>query len=157
MLVGYTDSNMAGDVDSRKSTSGYLITFSGGAVSWQSRLQKCVTLSTTEVEYITATEACKELLWMKKFIQELDFKQQRYVMLCDNQSVIHFGKNSTFHARSKHIDVRCHWLRDALNDNLFELKKIHTDHNGFDMLTKTLPREKLEVCRSIAGMASSST
>ena len=157
VLVGYTDSDMAGDVDSRKSTSGYLITFSGGAVSWQSRLQKCVALSTTEAEYIAATEACKELLWMKKFIQELGFKQQRYVMLCDNQSAIHLGKNSTFHARSKHIDVRYHWLRDALNDNLFELEKIHTDHNGSDMLTKTLPREKLEVCRSIVGMASSST
>ena len=78
-------------------------------------------------------------------------------MLCDNQSAIHLGKNSIFHARSKHIDVRYHWLRDALNDNLFELEKIHTDHNGSDMLTKTLPREKLEVCRLIAGMASSST
>ena len=134
-----------------------MITFSGGAVSWQSRLQKCVALSTTKAEYIAATEACKELLWMKKFIQELGFKQQRYVMLCDNQSAIHLGKNSTFHARSKHIDVRYHWLRDAFNDNLFELEKIHTDHNGSDMLTKTLPREKLEVCHFIAGMVTPST
>ena len=94
---------------------------------------------------------------MKKFIQELGFKQQRYVMLCDNQSAIHLAKNSTFHARSKHIDVRYHQLRDALNDNFFELEKIHTDHNGSDMLTKTLLREKLEVCRSITEMASSST
>ena len=90
---------------------------------------------------------------MKKFIQELGFKQQRYVVFCDNQSAIHLGKNPTFHARSKHIDVRYHWLRDALNDNLFELEKIHTDHNGSDMLTKVLPKEKLEVCWSITGMA----
>ena len=62
---------MARDVDSRKSTSGYLITFSGGAVSWQSRLQKCVALSTTKAEYIAITDASKELLWMKKFLQEL--------------------------------------------------------------------------------------
>ena len=108
MLVGYTDLDMAGDMDSRKSTSRYLITFLGGDVSWQLRLQKCVALSTTEAEYIAATEACKELLWIKMFIQELGFKQQRYVMLCDNQSAIHLGKNSTFHARSKHIDVRYH-------------------------------------------------
>ncbi|KAL6328283.1 hypothetical protein AAG906_034426 [Vitis piasezkii] len=126
ILVGYTDSDMAGDVDNRRSTSGYLMTFSGGAVSWQSRLQKCVALSTTEAEYIAAAEACKELLWM--------------------------NKNSTYHARSKHIDVRYHWMRDALNDNLFEIEKIHTDNNGSDMLTKTLPREKLGVCCSIAGM-----
>ncbi|KAL6318202.1 hypothetical protein AAG906_035707 [Vitis piasezkii] len=105
VLVGYTNSNMAGDVDNRRSTSGYLMTFSGGVVS----------------------------------------------------CAIHLSKNSTFHARSKHIDVRYHWMRDALNDNLFELEKIHTNHNGSDMLTKSLPREKLEVCCSIAGMASPST
>ncbi|GKF46467.1 hypothetical protein Tco_0136269, partial [Tanacetum coccineum] len=78
MLVGYTDSNLAENKDNMKSTSGYLMTFEGEAVSWQSRLQKCVTLSTTEVEYVAATEACKELLWLKKFLQELGFKQQRY-------------------------------------------------------------------------------
>ncbi|KAA0047976.1 Integrase, catalytic core [Cucumis melo var. makuwa] len=84
VLVGYTDSDMAGDLDSRKSTSGYLMTFVGGAVSRQSRLQKCVALSTTEVEYIAVAKACKEMLWMKRFIQELGFKQQRYVIYCDN-------------------------------------------------------------------------
>lgn len=68
VLDGFTDADMAGDVDSRKSTSGYLITFAGGAVSWQSKLKKCVALSTTEAEYIAITEACKEVLWMKKFI-----------------------------------------------------------------------------------------
>ncbi|WJZ95088.1 hypothetical protein VitviT2T_013882 [Vitis vinifera] len=75
VLVGYTDSDMAGDVDNRRSTSGDLMTFSGGAVSWQSRLQKCVALSTTKVEYIAAAETCKELLWMKRFIHEVGFKQ----------------------------------------------------------------------------------
>ena len=157
LLVGYTDADMAGDVDSRKSTSGYLIIFAGGAVAWQSRLQKCVALFTTEAEFIAATEACKELLWMKKFVVELGFKQQRYVLLCDSQSAIHLGKNSTFHARSKHIDVRYHWIRDVLNDKLLELDKVHTDDNGSDMFTKVLPREKLEACRMIAGMANPST
>ena len=71
MLLGCTDVDMAGDVDSRKITSRYLITFSGRVMSWQPRLQKCVTLSTTEAEYITITKASKELLWMKKFLQEL--------------------------------------------------------------------------------------
>ena len=94
---------------------------------------------------------------MKRFIYELRFTQQHYVAYCDNQSVIHLSKNSTFHARSKHIDVRYHWMRNALNDNLFELEKIHTDHYGSDMLTKSLPKEKLEVCCSITGMASPST
>ena len=68
MLDGFTDSDMAGDIESRKSTSGYLMTFVGGAVAWQSKLQKCVALSTTEVEFITITEASKEELWLKEFL-----------------------------------------------------------------------------------------
>ena len=67
ILCGYTDSDMVGDVDTRKSTSGYLVTFAGGAVSWQSRLQKCVALSTTKAKFIVVVEACKEFLWMKRF------------------------------------------------------------------------------------------
>ncbi|GJU24684.1 hypothetical protein Tco_1163305 [Tanacetum coccineum] len=93
MLVGYTDSDLAGNKDNMKSTSGYLMTFAGGAVSWQSRLQKCVALSTIEAEYMAATKACKELLWLKRFLQELGFKQQRYAVLCDNQ--IHTDDNAS--------------------------------------------------------------
>ena len=71
ILDGFTDSDMAGDIDSRISTSKYLMTFAGRVVAWQSKLQKCVALSTTEVEFIAITEACKEELWLKKFLQEL--------------------------------------------------------------------------------------
>lgn len=157
MLAGYTDSDMAGNKDNMKSTSGYLMTFAGGVVSWQSRLQKCVALSTTKAEYMATTEAGKELLWLKRFLQELGFKQQRYVVLCDNQSAIHLAKNSMFHKRTKHIDVRYHWIRDAIEDGLFELNKVHTDDNASDMLTKVLAREKLKMCCKIAGMANSSS
>lgn len=125
-------------------------------MAWQSRLQKCVALSTTEAEFIAATEACKELLWMKSYLEELGFKQDRYVLLCDNQSAIHLGKNSTFHSRSKHIDRRYHWIRDVVASKEVELVKVHTDDNGADMMTKSLPRGKLEVCRVIAGMVVSS-
>jgi len=93
MLLGYVDTYMVRDVDSRKSTSGYLITFAGGPVSWQSKLQKCVALSTTEVEYIAIAEAFKEMLWMKKFLNELGHDQDNYVVNCDNQIVINLAKN----------------------------------------------------------------
>ncbi|KAL5863382.1 hypothetical protein ACOSQ3_000896 [Xanthoceras sorbifolium] len=152
VLEGYTDSDMAGDMDTRKSISGYLITFAGGAVSWQSRLQKCIALSTTEAEYIAITEGCKEMLWMEKFLQELDQKQESYVLYCDSQSAIHLSKNQTFHSRSKHIDIRYHWIRDVLENKLLQVEKIHTNDNGADMMTKNLPREKLAICREIAGM-----
>ena len=80
ILKGYTDADMAGDLDNRKSTTGYLFTFSGGVISWQSKLQKCVALSTTEAEYIAATEVGKEMVWLKLFLQELGLYQKEYVV-----------------------------------------------------------------------------
>ena len=113
VLEGYTDADMAGDLDRRKSTSGYLFTFVGGAISWQSKLKKCVALSTIEVEYIVATEAGKEILWMKTFFKELGLKQDEYVVYCDSQSAMDLSKNATYHSKTKHIEVRYHWIRDA--------------------------------------------
>ena len=89
---------------------------------------------------------------MKKYLQELGFKKDRYVLFCDNQNAIHLGKNPTFHSKSKHIDVRYHWIRDVLNTKALEFEKVHRDDNRADMLTKPLPKEKLETCRSIIGM-----
>ncbi|GKV15591.1 hypothetical protein SLEP1_g26368 [Rubroshorea leprosula] len=111
LLKGYIDADMAGDLDNRKSILGYLFTFAKEAVSWQSKLQKCVALSTIEAEYIVATEASKEMLWMKRFLQELALKQKEYVVFCDSQSAIDLSKNTMYHARTKHIDLRYHWLR----------------------------------------------
>ena len=79
---------MAGDLDCRKSTFGYLFTLVGGVISWQSKLQKCVSISTTEVEYTIAIEAGKKMLWMKRFLQELDLKQKDYIVHCDSQSAV---------------------------------------------------------------------
>ncbi|PKI68086.1 hypothetical protein CRG98_011682 [Punica granatum] len=151
-LVGYTDADMAGDIDSQKSTSGYLMTFVGGAISWQSMLQKCIALSTMEAKYIVVTEGCKEMLWLQKFLQELSLKQERYVLHCDSQSAIHLYKNLTFHSRSKPIDIKFHWIRDMLESKLAKPDKVHTDENGADMMTKSLAKEKLHVCRNITGM-----
>ncbi|RDX88355.1 hypothetical protein CR513_30067, partial [Mucuna pruriens] len=144
-LVGNSNSDMAGGIDSRKSTLGYLIKFLRGVVAWQSKMQKCVALSTIEVELVAITKAFKELLWVKKFLQELSF------------NAIHFGKNSTFHSRSKHIDVRYHWIRDALDAKLLELVKVHIDDNGADMMTKTLSRAKFEACCEITRVTIIST
>ena len=89
---------------------------------------------------------------MKKFVHELGFTQKRYVLYCDSQSAIHLGKNPTFHNKSKHIDVRYHWIRDVLDSKLLELEKIHTDKNAADMMTKVVPREKLELCANTVGI-----
>lgn len=154
MLTGYSDADMARDVDSRKSISGYLITFAGGVISWQSRLQKCIALSTTEAEFIAITEGCKEIMWMKKLLQELGQNQESYVLYCDRQNAIHLSNNLTFHSKSKHIDVRYHWIRDVLESKLLKIEKIHTKDNGANMMTKVLPKKKLEVCKEVASLSS---
>ena len=109
-------------------------------------------MSTTEAEYIAITKASKELPWMKKFLQELSLQQERYLLYCDSQSVIHLSKNPTFHSRSKHIDVRYHWIRDALEIKLFCLEKIYIDENGSNMMTKPIPTEKLQFYRKQVGL-----
>ncbi|CAH9062481.1 unnamed protein product [Cuscuta epithymum] len=152
VLEGYTDADMAGDTDSRKSTSGYIYTFAGGTVSWQSRLQKCVALSTTEAEYIAAAEAGKEMLWLKRFLQELGIHQKEYKVHCDSQSALDLSKNSMYHSRTKHIDIRYHWIRETIDQQLLRLVKINTKENPSDMLTKVVTRDKLELCRDIVGM-----
>uniref|UniRef100_A0A2N9HFH0 Uncharacterized protein n=1 Tax=Fagus sylvatica TaxID=28930 RepID=A0A2N9HFH0_FAGSY len=154
VLEGYTNADMTGDLDGRKSTSGFLFTFVGGAVSWQSKLQKCVALSTTEAEYITATEVGKEMLWMKWFLQDLGLKQDEYVVHCDSQSALDLSKTSTYHSRTKHIDVRYHWLRLIVDQQLMQLRKIHIDKNPADILTKVVLKEKLELCAGLASMNS---
>ena len=119
---------------------------------WQSQLQKCVALSTIKVMFIATTKVSKMLLWMKNFMLELWLKQERYALFCDSQSAIYLSKNSSFHSRSKHIDVRYHWIQNALNSKLFELEKVYMDDNGLDTLTKVLLRGKLEVCKSIVSI-----
>ena len=116
-------------------------------------MQKCVASSTTEAEFIVATEGSKELLWLKKFVNELGFDQEKYVLFCDNQNAIRLSKNASFHLRSTHIDVHYHWIRDVLNSKQMQLEKVHTNDNGADMLTKVVTKETLNVCCQLAGMA----
>ncbi|GKC14812.1 ribosomal protein L7Ae/L30e/S12e/Gadd45 [Tanacetum coccineum] len=117
-----------------------------GKLSSQSRIAKVFGLVYTKSEYVSTTEVPKTM-WLKRFLQELGFKQQRYAVLCDNQSTIHLAKNSMFHKRTKHIDIRYHWIRDAIEDGMFELNKVHTDDNASDMLTKAVAREKILILR----------
>ena len=81
---GYVDSDFAGDLEKRKSTTGYMFTIVGGAVSWVSKLQNVIALSTTEAEYMATTQACKKAIWMKKLIEELGHKQEKILLYCDS-------------------------------------------------------------------------
>ena len=154
-LRGYCDADMAGDMDSRKSTSGYVFTLAGGAVSWCSRLQKLVALSTTEAEYISATEAAKEAIWLSRLAKDFGLPSKTPLLGCDSQSALCLAKNPMFHARTKHIDVRYHFIRQSLEDGLITLVKIPTKDNPADALTKSLARSSHEHCLRLIGVESS--
>ena len=124
-------------------------------MSWQSRLQKVVALSTTKVEYMAVVEAGKELIWMRDFLSELGMKQEKFLLHCNNLSAIHLAKNVSYHSRTKHIQRRYHYVRERVDENEFILAKIHTNDNGSDMLTKTLSMEKLIACQRKTGLVDS--
>ena len=94
------------------------------------------------------------MLWLKRFLQELGLKQDGYVVNCDSQSAIDLSKNFVYHSRLKHIEVRYNWLRLVIEQQSFELEKIHTDENPADMLTKVVSRKKLKFWVELAGMNS---
>jgi hypothetical protein len=107
-VIGYVDSDYAGDLDKRRSLTGFVFTLSGCAISWKATLQSIVLLSTTEAEYMAATEAVKEAIWLRGLVSDLGLKQDETVVFCDSQSSIHLTKNQMYHERTKHIDVRYH-------------------------------------------------
>ena len=143
---------MVGDLDGRKSTTGYVYIMGGTAVSWVSKLQKIVALSTTEAEYVAVTEASKEMIWLKSFLEELGHSQEESVLHCDSQSAIHLAKNPAFHARTKHIQVRYHFIRTTLEDGALSLEKILGSKNPADMMTKTVTIDKLKLCSASVGL-----
>ncbi|KAH9687275.1 hypothetical protein KPL70_014703 [Citrus sinensis] len=152
-VKGYVDSDFAGDLDKRKSTTGYVFTFAGAAVSWVSKLQTVVALSTTEAEYMAATQACKEAIWIQRLLEELGHKQQKIPVFCDSQSALHIARNPAFHSRTKHIGVQYHFVREVVEDGSMDLQKIHTKENLADVLTKPINTDKFVWSRSSCGLA----
>ena len=91
---------------------------------------------------------------MKQFLQELDLKQRDYIVHYNSQSAIYLSKNTMYHARMKNIDVRYHWIKKAIEQKLFQIRKIHTDENTADMMTKVITKEKMARCIKNMGMSS---
>ncbi|KAE8664954.1 hypothetical protein F3Y22_tig00112738pilonHSYRG01227 [Hibiscus syriacus] len=148
-VVGYCDSDYAGDLDKRRSTTGYVFTFAKAPVSWKSTLQSTVALSTTEAEYMAVTEAVKEAIWLQGLLGELGMEQKHIKVHCDSQSAIHLAKNQVYHARTKHIDVRYHFVREILEESGVIIQKIRTTENPADMLTKVPMLKLLDICNNI--------
>ncbi|CAM8959013.1 unnamed protein product [Rhodiola kirilowii] len=146
IVEGFVDSDYAGSVDTRKSQTGLVFMVFGTAVSWKANLQKVVALSTTEAEFMAITEAVKEALWLKGIMAELGHGQECVKVHSDSQGAIHLSKHQVFHERSKHIDVRMHFVREVAETGEVKLVKVNTNDNPADMLTKSVPSNKFEHC-----------
>ncbi|KAG8496414.1 hypothetical protein CXB51_007522 [Gossypium anomalum] len=140
------------DLDRRRSLTGYVFTIGGCAISWKATLQTTVALSTTEAEYMAITEACKEAIWLKGLFSELNEDLQISTVFCDSQSAIFLTKDQMFHERTKHIDVRYHFVRDIIARGDIVVSKISTHENPADMMTKSLPITKFEHCLDLVGV-----
>jgi hypothetical protein len=152
-VVGYVDADYAGDLDDRRSTTGYVFILAGGPICWKSMIQSTVAMSTTEAEYMAAAEAAKEALWLTGLVKELCIQQVGVPLYCDNQSAIYLAKNQVYHARTKHIDVRFHKIRELVATDELLLEKIHTSENAADMLTKPITVDKFKHCLDLINVS----
>ena len=153
--VGYSDADWAGDLDNRRSTSGYVFKISGAAVSWRSKKQTCVALSTTEAEYMALANATQEAIWMRQLTADLNLKNtadKPIRLFEDNQSAICIAKNPQFHGRTKHIEIKYHFTRDQVNIGTIDLQYCRTEDMIADIFTKALLKEKFIKLRDMAGI-----
>ena len=151
-LQGFVDADLGGDVHLSKSKSRYIYTIGGTAVSWMSRLQKCVSLSSTEAEYVEIGEAGKEMIWQADYLEELGKKKSEKILYSDSQSAIQLVKNPVYHSKTKHIRRRYHFTHRAVEDGDMCLEKIEGAKNPADMLTKCVDVGNLRLCKTSGGL-----
>lgn len=139
-LVGYADADWAGNTDDRRSCTGFIFMYSGGPISWDSKKQRTVALSSTEAEFMSMTEAVKESIYLQRIFGEVGCEVSEPITLFnDNMGALKLAENPVTHNRTKHIDLRYHFIRDAIKDELVEVKHKETKDMLADLLTKGLP------------------
>ncbi|GJW35366.1 hypothetical protein Tco_0058286 [Tanacetum coccineum] len=141
-LMGIPMWNHAGCQDSRRSTSGSAQFLGDRLVSWSSKKQRSTAISTTEAEYIAMSGCCAQILWMRSQLKDYGFDFNKIPLYCDNKSAIALCCNNVQHSRSKHIDIRHHFIREQVENRVVELYFVETNYQLADILTKALPRER---------------
>ncbi|KAJ9531774.1 hypothetical protein QJQ45_021923 [Haematococcus lacustris] len=154
-LHGFSDSDYAGDKDTARSTTGYLFTLNGGAISWSSHLQPTVALSTAEAEYMAASNAAKEALWLRKLMRDLQLDASCVTIGCDNQAALQLLHNPMATSRAKHIDVHHHFVRERITRGEVAFYYCHTSSMMADLLTKPLAAVKFDWGKQGCGVYSS--
>ncbi|CAN6720242.1 unnamed protein product [Malus baccata var. baccata] len=152
VLIGYCDSDWAGSLDDMKSTSGYAFSFGSGVFSWASVKQCSVALSTAEAEYVSAAVATTQAMWLRFMLTDFGEEQvEATPLLCDNTYAIAMSKNPVFHQKTRHINRKYHFIRDAIQDGTIELHYCRTEEQLADMFTKALPKDRFEYLRDALG------
>lgn len=152
-LSGYTDSDWAGSVDDRKSTAGYVFSLGSGAITWASKKQQAVALSSTEAEYRGAVKASCEAVWLRRMLADMHVSQAGPTPLfCDNQGVLKLAKNPVFHERTKHVETHCHYIRQLVEDGSIQLLYVPTTEQPADIFTKPLGPDKFVKFRGSIGV-----
>ena len=141
------------DLQTRKSTSGFVFLLWGAPISWASKRQACVALSTTEAEVIALVEAAKEAVWLRRFIRELGFPEQTVPLFCDNQSAISLIRNPVLHSRVKHMSVRLSFTREAQENDIINVSYIRTEQQMADGFTKALQPSRFQFLRESIGIS----
>ena len=151
--IGYTDADWAGDQDDRKSISGYVFLLSGGAISWESQKQRCVALSTAEAEYVAMSTATQEAIWLRQLIAEITSSEETPILVYeDNQSAIAIARNPQFHGRTKHIDIRHHYVREEISKGTVTIQYCPSCDMAADILTKGLGSDPFSKLRLITSL-----
>lgn len=145
-LVGYCDSDFAGDIDSRRSRTGAVFIMNGGPVVWISQRQSGVTLSSTEAEFVAANSATTSIIWLRSLLTEIgcQIDGSPTTLWCDNQSAIKLIKNPEFHHRTKHVDIRNKFVREQFEKGIIDIKYVQTDDQLADIFTKSLSPSKFK-------------
>lgn len=141
-IAAFADSDWGRNEADRRSYTGFVFRLGKSIVSWESRKQKTVALSSTEAEYMSLSDTCKEALFLRKFLKEILGKTPKIIIYNDNQSAQKLCKNSMFHARTKHIDIRHHFIRENVSNGTIDVKYLCTNDMVADLLTKPLSKEK---------------
>ncbi len=152
ILTTYSDADYAGDIKTRRSTSGIVCVYMGGAISWSSQRQRSVALSTTEAEFVAASEAAKEIIWLSRLLNEITTLVAVPVLKVDNMSALKLVKNPTFHKRSKHIEVRHYFVREKYEEGLLTVEHISGDSQVADIFTKPLQKNRFQCLRPQLGL-----
>lgn len=156
IVHAYCDADWANSEDDRRSCTGYTFIFQGGSICWNSKRQPTVALSTTEAEYMSLSACTQEAVWLKQLQEQFwpNLKKQAIIVYCDNQSCIKLSGSDGYHCRTKHIDVRHHFLREKIHHNKIKVRHVNTEEMVADMLTKPTPRAKLQYLSRKMGLCS---